>query len=349
MGYGLCGNGEPYLEATLNEFARLCDEVIICLNNAGEREKELITARGFSTVEDNREWGVLQWKIKEDFVKNHVAPLKPDLCVCMDMDEVFDKNFTKEALYELYKKPFEAFYFRIINLWDDGYNPDRSFWNIRAWKFQPPFTWPRKNVHCGLAPEWTWGRAYYVPYILKHYGLQSAERRKKKSERYDKYDPNAKFITPEYYKSLQSHAHVLPFDEDKLHQEVVDFVVSTNQKYIKPMEKEEYVEMRVPSGETIAIPKSKWQFYSKRPGHELLGDRKEFDSVIDKIIAGDSPVEGKPIIYTDEQKTTPTEEFMCNECSYRATSKIGLHAHKLGKHRNKERLESKKIWNWEQK
>lgn len=335
VGYGLCTKDEPYLEATLDEFARLCDETIICLNNAGEREKELITARGFMTVEDNRTWGVLQWKIKEDFVNNHVAKLKPDLCVCLDMDEVFDKNLTKEGLYELYKKPFEAFYFRIINLWDDGYNPDRSFWNIRAWKFQPPFTWPHKSVHCGLAPEWTWGRAYYVPYILKHYGLKDAERRKKKTERYEKYDPTAKFITKEYYDSLQSNPQIVEFDEDKLHQEVVDFVVSINQKYIPPMQKEEYIEMRVPSGETIAIRKSEWAYYKKRPGHEIVGDRKELDHVIDDILKDDK----------DEFfEETKREEFMCNECAYRGASKIALHAHKLGAHRNKE---VKKIWSWE--
>lgn len=337
VGYGICGKDEPYLEATLNEFARLCDEVIICLNNAGPWEKELITARGFSIVEDNREWGKMQYQIKEDFVKKHVAPLKPDLCVCIDMDEVFDKNLTKEGLYELYKRPFEAFYFRIINLWDDGYNPDRSFWNIRAWKFLPPLTWPKKNLHCGLAPEWTWGRAYYVPYILKHYGLKEKERRQKKSERYKKYDPQAKFITKEYYDSLLSNPHVLPFDEDKLHQEVVDFVVSINQKYIAPMETEKYIEIRVPSGETIAIKESDWQFYAKRPGHELLGERKELDSVIDDILSEQPSQEVQP-------QDSP-ELFMCNECSYRAVSKVGLHAHKLGAHRNKERRE-KKVWSW---
>ncbi len=335
VGYGLCTKDEPYLEATLNEFARLCDEVIICLNNAGMEEICLIESFGFKTVVDNREWGKLQWKIKEDFVKNHVAPLKPDLCICMDMDEVFDKNLTKEALYTLYSKPFEAFYFRIINLWDDGYNPDRSFWNIRAWKFVPDFglEWARKSLHCGLAPEWAWGRAYYVPYILKHYGLKDAERRKLKTERYNKYDPDEKFITPEYYKSLKSYAHVLPFDEDKQHQEVVDFVVSINQKYIKPMEKEEYIEIRIPSGETIAIRKQDWQFYEKRPGHEIIGERKELDEVIDDILD-----------FTPAEET-PTQQYMCNECAYRGSTKLSLHAHKLGAHRNKESKE-KKTWSW---
>ena len=79
VGYGLCGKNEPYLEATLDEFKRLCDETIICCNNAGWKELSIIKRYGFKTVQDPREWGVNQWKIKEDFVTNHVAKLKPDL------------------------------------------------------------------------------------------------------------------------------------------------------------------------------------------------------------------------------------------------------------------------------
>lgn len=318
VGYGVCGPNEPYLETTLKEFQRLCDVTIICLNNAGKEEIDLIKQYGFKTVEDTREWGKLQWKIKEDFVTNHVSKLKPDLCVCLDMDERFDKNLTKEKLYELYKNPFEAFYFYIINLWDDGYAPNRSFWNIRAWKWRHDFgtLWPRKPLHCGLAPEWTWSRAYYSPYILVHYGLKDAERRRKKSERYDIYDPKAKFMSKEYYNALNSTPNVYPFDEDERHAEVVQYVQDIKQKYtFRPMQKEEVVWIRTKKGELAAVPKNKIQDYLNQ-GCEYVGEHHSLENTLDEIL------EDKAELPPDEPATIEPVEMPID-------------------------LPTKKVWSWQ--
>lgn len=312
VGYGIVGPNEPYLADTLREFARLCDDVIICFNNPTMKERALVESFGFKHTEDVREWGVNQWKIKEDFVTKHVSLLKPDLCVCMDMDEVFDKNLTKDSLLKLYEEPFEAFYFRIINLWDDGYAPDRSFWNIRAWKWVDDYgtRWPRKNLHCGLGPDWTWSRAYYTPYILKHYGLKDAERRELKAKRYDKYDPNAKFMSKDYYDSLRAKVRVLPFDEDALHAEVVQYVKDIKQKYVKPnMSKEDLVQVKIPNGEIVVIPRAKLADYVKRPGHEFVGDYKivvdKLDALLEEMPV-DTPVEVADI--GPKVETQPTEK-----------------------------------------
>jgi len=307
VGYGIVGPHEPYLAATLHEFARLCDEVILCFNNPTIEERNLVQSFGFKHVEDNREWGIHQWKIKEDFVTKHVSLLKPDLCVCLDMDEVFDKNLTKEELYKLYELPFEAYYFRIINLWDDGYAPDRSFWNIRAWKWVEQWgtTWPKKNVHCGLAPNWTWGRAYYVPFILKHYGLQDADRREMKAKRYDKYDPNAKFMSRDYYNALRAKVHTLPFDEDALHKEVVQYVHDIKQKYVKPaMKNEDLVQVKIPNGEIVTVQRAKLSDYIKRPGHEYIGDYKIVVDKLDELLAE----QDKPAEVELGPEVTPAEE-----------------------------------------
>jgi hypothetical protein len=336
VGYGLCGPNEPYLEETLKEFKRLCDDTIICLNHATKKEKDLIQKYGFHTVEDEREWGVLQWKIKEDFVSKHVANLKPDMCVCLDMDEVFDKNLTKEGLYELYKNPFEAFYFYIINLWDDGYMPARSFWNIRAWKWNTGFgtKWPHKNLHCGLAPEWTWARAFYAPYILKHYGLMDKERREKKAKRYDKYDPKARFMAEEYYESLRSCPQPEEFDEDKLHQEVVDYVHEIKQKYtFRPMQQDELVYIKTPNGETAPVPKNKLQDYLKQ-GCEFVGAHKELEDTLDDILSGNTePVATEPTLKVEEREEEE-ERYICGQCGKEFDDKRKLHGHKMGAHKH---------------
>lgn len=285
VGYGIVGPNEPYLAETLKEFARLCDDVILCFNNPTMAERDLVESFGFKHVEDVREWGVNQWRIKEDFVTKHVAMLRPDMCVCLDMDEVFDKSVTKESLLKLYETPFEAFYFRIINLWDDGYAPDRSFWNIRAWKWNDEYgtRWPRKALHCGLGPDWTWTRGFYAPHLLIHSGLKDKERRELKAKRYDKYDPNAKFMSKDYYDALRKETHILPFDENKILEEVVQYVHDIKQKYVNPsMQTQDLIQIKIPNGEIVTVPRSKKADYLKRPGHEFVGDYK---IVVDKLDA----------------------------------------------------------------
>lgn len=324
VGYGLCGSNQPYLENTLKEFKRLCDETIILLNNASQHEKQLVKKYGFSYVEDNREWGKLQWKIKEDFIVNHVSKLKPNLCVCLDMDEVFDKNLTKEGLYKLYASEFPAFYFFIVNLWDEGYNAQRNFWNIRAWKWIPSygFKYPQKNLHCGLAPEWVWARGFYAPYLLKHYGLKDKERREKKAERYKKYDPDAKYIAKEYYQSLESSPQVTPFDEDELHQHVVDYVYTYKQTFVNHMDKkEELVIIETLSGEQAYVPKEKLSEYTKQ-GCKYIGGYNDIDETLDETLS-----------YIENEEATQEESFMCGDCSKEFATKKQLHGHRLGAHK----------------
>jgi len=334
IGYGVCGKNEPYLEATLKEFERLCDETIICCNNATKKEIDLISKYGFMTVFDDREWGKIQWKIKEDFVTNYVAKLKPDMCIALDADEVFDKNLTREGVEKLYRSNFRAFYFRIINLWDEGYQPERSFWNIRMYKWNGETTFPRKNLHCGLAPEWVWGQGFYAPYILKHYGLKDKERREQKAKRYDKYDPKARFIAKEYYDSLRSSPQVEVFDEDKLHQEVVEYVNDIKQKYIKPMEKKEnlVIMKNRDTGVGITVEKAKMDDYI-RQGFAYVEDYGALENELDEILEPTNTLE--PV-------EEPEEIFKCGQCGKELTSKRALRGHTMGAHQQKK----DKKWSW---
>ena len=79
IGVGVCGLNERYLEATLKEFKRLCDDVLIATNNADEKTIELIDKYKFNHYEDNREWGVYQPSLKTDLLTK-AGELKPDYC-----------------------------------------------------------------------------------------------------------------------------------------------------------------------------------------------------------------------------------------------------------------------------
>jgi hypothetical protein len=346
------------LRQTLDEFARLCDTTIILCNNTPSELVDVIRSYGFEIVFDHREWGKYQWQMKEDFVKKHVMEKRPDLCICLDMDEVFDKELTKEKLLELYNEPHEAYYFWIVNLWDDGYCRERNFWNIRAWKpvKENGLEWKRTPVHCGLAPAWAYHYGYYSPYLLKHYGLKDAERRKLKSERYDTYDPKSQFMQPEYYKSLRSQVKVLPFIEEELHQEVVDYVRNIKQKITKRnMEKVEYVYIQTKIGETALVPKKKIQDYLKQ-GCKYIGEYKEFEDTLNEILEGDTttvePARVEPTLTTREVEEK-VESFRCGQCGKEFDSQKGLRGHTMGAHKNQhvkqafdETVEKVKRWSW---
>jgi hypothetical protein len=308
IGYGVCGPGEAdrYMEATLKEFGRLCDETVICGNNITEKERKLIEKYGFQLVEDNREWGKNQWRLKEDLVNNHVAKLNPDFLICLDMDEVFDTKFTRESFKDLEKLGW-AYSFFIANLWDDGYNDEWSFWNVRAWKWNGDTRWAQKPLHCGLAPEWTYQSTRYAPYIVKHYGLKEKKDRDRKIQRYAKYDPNAKYIGRAFYDAL-TRDHSVEFNEDKLHNKVESEVKRYKQEYKEPriMEDKKYVViMRESDGMTFSVEEKKADRHMRK-GFRMIGTKKPAPKV---------------------EKEVEEAENTCEDCGFVAKSPFGLKIH----------------------
>lgn len=218
IGYGICTKGEAnrYLKHTLDDFNRLCDDTIILLNNAGKAEKDMIASYGFHIVEDNREWGKHQWRIKENFVTHHVSQFNPDVTVCMDMDEKF-VNLNREDIEQL--DPRDAYYVYIVNLWNDGYKSNWSFWNVRIWgwhrELEEFYNFERRPLHCGLSPRWCYHLNKHAPFVLEHYGLKEKKDRDKKVKRYQKYDPQQQYREPAYYATLKSNESE-SYDRDEI-------------------------------------------------------------------------------------------------------------------------------------
>jgi glycosyltransferase involved in cell wall biosynthesis len=268
IGYGICGAGEAdrYLKGTLDCFKKLCDDTIILLNNAGQKEKDLIASYGFKTVEDNREWGTNQHLLKQDFM-NEVKKLQPDYCVCLDMDEVFDTEMTREDL----EKEFDigdALYCYIVNLWEEGWNKQWSFFNIRAWKWSDDLKFENKPLHCGLAPAWCYRYASYSKYFVKHYGLMTKESRQAKIARYEKYDPRAKYKDESYYKALHSDKFI-ELNEVQLRKDLIQEIgVQKKRKQTNIIK--EYYYVRSPQGKEMDIP-AKDLDETLRRGFTLIG------------------------------------------------------------------------------
>lgn len=200
IGYGVAGANERYITATLDQFKALCDKVVIVCNNADQATKDLILSYGFEVREDNRVWGENQHRIKEDLVKT-LGEYKPDWLICLDMDEVFyDMDRTK---FESIADQCNSMYVYIVNLWNDGWKREWSFWNVRAWKWNGVTKFVNRPLHCGLAPEWAYHYGSNVPLLLLHYGLKDKDKRWAKVERYKQFDPEAKYRSKGYYEALK--------------------------------------------------------------------------------------------------------------------------------------------------
>lgn len=297
IGYGLCGPGEAgrYMRETLECFKRLCDEVIILCNNCDQVELNLIDSYGFKRVNDRREWGAHQWKIKQDFIERDIKQIANDgdVLVCLDMDEVLSERCTKEWLLEA---PLDAYHVFIVDLWNDPqhFKLESCFWNVRIWKWNGETKFKPKPVHCGLAPEWTYHYHRHAPFILLHKGLMAKEDRTRKILRYEKYDPNAEHLGRVYYDMLKSDT-ARPFDEKAISDQIAEEVATYNQS--KPREsmvkapKPRFAYVKNPHGDVIDIPEKHLAMTVKRKGFEFIGWADEEQDEIEAMFEDDEAEE----------------------------------------------------------
>jgi hypothetical protein len=229
IGQLVCGPGEAdrYLQQTLEEFKRLCDDVIVCLCNAGKKEKALVDKYDFRSYEDNREWGIYQPSIKTDLLRR-IQMLDPSYILVLDADETVP-TLTRYTLEQLAQER-RALQLFVVNLWNDEqhYSPELCFWNVRGYNpnayTSPQFM--RKAVHCGNAPPSFYAlpaKETYVPHILLHRGLMLPGDRIKKSTRYQQYDPHAIHKGRDYYDSLQAERDGTVYSQAKVLEEITNY------------------------------------------------------------------------------------------------------------------------------
>lgn len=229
VGQLVCGPGEAkrYLKETLEEFKRLCDDVIVCLCNAGLEEKALVRSYDFRSYEDNREWGIDQPNIKTRLLRT-ILLLQPDWILPLDADETMP-GMTRELLEEI-TRGRESCFFYIVNLWNDPehYSRALSFWNVRFYKADESkgTQFLRKPVHCGNAPPYFYTlpvKKSYVPYVVLHKGLMRPEDRQAKARRYQQYDPEALHKGREYYDSLVAEGTGTLYNLEEVQSKIKNF------------------------------------------------------------------------------------------------------------------------------
>lgn len=319
VGFGVCGANEKYLENTLKEFKRLCDEVVIVGNKIDDKSAKMILDYGFYLDIDDREWGKYQNKIKEDAIKR-LESFEADWVISLDMDEVFEPRFTKEEAQKLADKGGLGYFFYIANLYEHGYSEEWSFWNNRMFKYQEPLKFTDKPLHCGLAPELHWRYSNYAPFIVRHYGLKEKADRERKAQRYAKYDPKANFVGKAYYDFLISRSPISEYDEEKLHELLVKETINYHFKdKISPqnMENKKYYYVKNPAGVILDIPDYQLEETLKRDGFTLVSDQP--------IEVSKGSVESTSVEVKAPEAIK--NELECEICGFIAKTKAGLKAH----------------------
>lgn len=310
--YLIVGKGEAdrYLEEVLNQL--WVDKIAICLNNVDDKTRKLCQQKGHLVIEDDREWGKNQWRIKEDFLKQ--IPLQNgDWVWCLDSDEIFDKRFTRERAEELMSSQTDISYqFWCIQLWDDEnhWRPDMSFPNVRFWKYIPefPMHWHPTPLHCGLAPEYAYKFPTDSGMIFKHYGLMTQEERDRRIARYDKYDPSEKYKAPSWYKGLK-HGTYKPkpfYENDQFYAMLMDNNVILNHRKKLPkiiMKKREIYLFKNKHGKVVeAVGEVQFEQFKKTAGMIYLQDLKHSSGDVEApVIKNEQP---KVAEVSDVSKTT---------------------------------------------
>ena len=340
IGFMVCGPGEAdrYLEGSLKEFARLCDDVLIACNNTDEKTEQLIREYGFSFYRDDREWGRFQPNIKTKLLKTIGRTLQPDWILPLDADEQYGTMFNRVDVEQFADTEALAFYFYIVNLWNDEnhYRKNISFWNIRAFKYDRKWgeNYLQRNVHCGLAPPYAYRYGRHAGHLVRHYGLMERKDRLNKVERYEKYDPNRdKVGIGGWYDALASDTSGSEFIEADVQAKVEDEVRRMNQNLNKKFmgkraEERVYVYLRDrSSGREFEVPKSKLNKYIKRC--DVIGEVE-----VPYTDRSEAPViEKREAVRNEDKKTVETRAGMqCDKCEFATLSKGGLTRHKNAKH-----------------
>ena len=317
------GEAERYLSKTLDRLEQICDKIFIWGNAPDEKTDRLCNQYEYCRYPEDI-WGRAQWKIKFTHLVKNVAPYKPDWIVCIDADEELDKRFTREKAEEMAQREEIAFEFYCVQLWDNektmridgGWG---NFWNVRYYRFMPELNlwWKPTPLHCGLAPIYAYKWRTPCEFFFKHYGYMRKKDRERKWARYEKFDPNQIYFTPNWYQSILGKPILREFNEDTFRQRLKYIPKQPLLKKVlrdKIMARKAYI-IRNPHGQLVNVNQETYETIKDKPDFQLIS---EYD------------IEGARVTELPEK---PINELACPICGFEAKTKAGLSAHKRIKHK----------------
>jgi len=294
VGFLTVGSGEVhrYLKNALERLSGLSDAIVIGCNATDKDTRNYLAEIKNARVYDlsKYEWGKKQHIIKQKLFYA-MEKENPDWIICIDSDEVLDKTLTREKLEELTQREEIAYTFYCVQLWDNeeqmrvdgGWG---NFRNVRFYKYVKDTSHLFQNspLHCGLAPIYAYKWAADSEYLFKHYGYMKPEDRKKKVQRYNKYDPNGRYFNKQWYNSILGKPEIKPFNEDK-------FSKKLRYKPKKPL-KDKYILKEMSGkvyyiknrhGNVFSVKEEDLENHIKRDGIEILGSENLEEEILKSL------------------------------------------------------------------
>lgn len=332
VGLCLCAGGEAdnYLEKTLCSLEKVCDTILVALNNGTEKERELLRKHNCVFYDDNRVWGEHQRLMKSTLHAYANERFKPDWFLCMDADEELDAGFGREIFEKL---TGDAYHSYLIDLWGDEtrYRPDMCFWRVQIYRNRPDlgYAFSQMGFDPALVPEWAASSAGYIPHFVKHYGLITKEARAKRIKRYETYDKEQTKLPVDYYRALHMDSNGEILKEEELTRQLKDEVsaIPPKKKTIKETMPNFVWVRRTFDGVVLDIPEDHLAEHLKRRRSTSTGQVQEFE-----LYNPSTETQGRPTPATvsDEIISPPdvvADPLECQVCGFVAKTETGLKVH----------------------
>ena len=340
-GFITVGEGEVhrYLKNALERLSELTDGIVIACNASDKDTRSYLAKIKKAKVYDFSERERYEWGRKQNIIKQKLFYLMEResaedafWVVCIDSDEVLDKRLTREKLEELTTRDEIAYTFYCVQLWDSekqmrvdgGWG---NFRNVRFYKYikNADHSFQNSPLHCGLAPIYAYKWAADAEYLFKHYGYMKPEDRKKKVQRYNKYDPNGRYFSKEWYNSILGKPTIKPFDEDKLGEKLkYKPKKPLKDKYILKEMKQKIYFIKNKYGKVFSVSESQIGDH-KRKGIEIIGER-DITEIGKFVDVKELPKEEDK--KEDKKENLGKISYTCPICGFEAKTKAGLSAHK---------------------
>ena len=218
-----------YLKDVIKNISLFADELVVLDDNSTDETVDVIkrnsTIPTHVTFMENGNFGENEIGLRKKLYQL-VLEKNPDWYMIIDADEIFSKA-SREKFEQLMKQDeVDVWGFKLYDMWDEKHYRSDEHWNAHEYPtlmlvrnikgFRPE--WRETPIHCGRIPSNLWDLRTKSTDIMKikHYGWANPTDRKKKYERYVKFDPTGEYRgnIDQYLSILDKRPNLILWDDE---------------------------------------------------------------------------------------------------------------------------------------
>ena len=212
---------ERFLSQMLHSLSEYIDEAVIIDDNSSDntinickkilKNIPLHIIKNESSIFENEV--LLRKKQWDETIKTN-----PDWILNLDADEILDENFWIEKKALLNDKRYDAYAFRLYDMWNKTHYREDRYWSAHIsyktflLRYQPDFPYVFNDCkhHCGRFPINIFNQPKKnLKHKIKHLGWSTEKIRSEKIKRYKLFDPDAIYGIAEQYASIMDVSPIL--------------------------------------------------------------------------------------------------------------------------------------------